>query len=183
MPLPGEFTGELKRLTVACPPEETLISSLALAQSQSLLGSRVTLPAYSISLISPAEALKDSRPRDSATDLFPMRPFFSWWYPLHASQPLRVDEAGVYTLDLVGLTNQPMVVVKLNLMGLGLKSGRTYAVSYKATASRAIPGSSICLNRPGVVLYPPLRKNRVANLIHCQNPSAHCVSSSTPTRK
>jgi hypothetical protein len=90
--------------------------------------------------------------RQADKNLFPARPFFTFWYPPYASQQPRVDASGTYTIDFSKLTDKPMAVVKMDLQGAGLQLGKTYAVSF---AARAEPADALTLNLPEAAGQPP----------------------------
>ncbi len=133
--LSESFRGELRQTTLDCTPDRKLSPSTRWGVTQAIDKNVVTLPAHSISLIGPREALQFAPKTTDDDNLFPRRPDLLFWYPPYASEQPRFDASGVYAVDLGKCKDQSLAVVKMNLASSGLTEGRQYSIELEAKSS------------------------------------------------
>ena len=144
-PVPADLPAGAVRHTLRCPPDTELPTDAPLIEPVPLAGGSVTLPPHSVCLLAEADALEVDVPAPAAANLFPPRPHLTLWHePSAAAQP-RFDAAGVYELNLSGLTEKAVAVVTMDLSHLSLRPGAAYALTFEA---RADPAAGLIADGP-----------------------------------
>ncbi len=134
--LPKSMNGNLLRMTIDARPNRNLPLSTSLAET-SMVDERITLPAYSISLIGKRETLEFTPPLSADDNLFSRRPDLQFWYPPYASEQPRFDPRGVYTVDLSKCKDKSVAVLKMNLASSELSTTQEYTVAFEVKSSTA----------------------------------------------